>query len=145
MRINISGLALIKEFEGLYLRSYLCPAGVWTIGYGTTKGVRLGMKITKEQAEQMLVEELQECEDIVFGAVKVSLNENEFAALVSFVYNVGGGALRKSTLLRKLNAGDRMGAANEFLRWVYGGGRVLKGLVRRREAEKELFLTPVNA
>ena len=137
---GVSDVSLIKEFEGLYLEAYLCPANKWTIGYGHTKTVRPGMKITERGAEELLRQDLAWCEDAVRENVKVPLTQNQFDALVSFVFNVGEGAFKKSTLLKKLNAGDYEGAANELLRWTRGGGKVLKGLVRRREAERQLFL-----
>ena len=143
MRISDRGLSLIKTFEGLYLTAYQCPAGKWTIGWGCTDGVTPGMTITEAQAEAWLKREVAQFEGAVSAAVTVPLNQHEFDALVSFAYNVGAGALRSSTLLKKLNSGDRAGAAKEFDRWNRGGGRVLPGLVRRRAAERELFLEPM--
>ena len=140
---GVSDVSLIKEFEDLYLEAYLCPAGKWTIGYGHTKTAKPGMKITERGAEELLQHDLAWCEDAVRKNVKVPLTQNQFDALVSFVFNVGEGAFRKSTLLKKLNAGDYEGAANEMPRWKRGGGKVLRGLVRRREAEKKLFLKQV--
>lgn len=149
MRINQEGLDLIKMFEGLRLEAYVDPVGIWTIGYGHIKGVKPGMTITAEEAEDLLFNELKEYEEGVAKAVKVALNENEFSALVSFSYNVGVGALRKSTALRRLNEGDRVGAADALEWWnkgrVNGQLTVLKGLTRRRAAEKALFLKPVVA
>jgi lysozyme len=139
MRISDKGLNLIKQFEGLYLTAYKCPAGVWTIGWGCTKGVRPGQQITREQAEAMLRAELAEFEAGVNRLVNVPLTQSQFDALVSFAYNVGLGALSKSTLLSKLNKGDYEGAAAEFPRWNKGGGKVLAGLIRRRAAEQALF------
>ena len=145
MKISQTGINLIKQFEGCYLTAYLCPAKVWTIGYGTTgtvdgKAIGKGMKITKQKAEQLLRKDLEQFEKAVSAAVKVPINQNQFDALVSFSYNCGAGALRKSTLLRKLNQKDYKGAAEEFLKWNKGGGKVLAGLTRRREAERKLFL-----
>lgn len=136
---NAKGLRLIKEFEGLSLVAYQDAVGVWTIGYGTTRGVYPGMRITLEQAEEFLRRDLQRFESAVNQLVRVPLNADQFSALVSFVYNVGEGAFADSTLLAKLNRGDYDGASDEFLRWVYAGGRVLPGLERRRRAERALF------
>jgi len=132
-------LALIKEFEGLRLEAYLCPADVWTIGYGHTKGVVQGDKITQAGADAFLAQDVLWVAAAVDKKVKVELNTNQEAALYSFIYNVGAGAFGKSTLLRKLNDWDYEGAANEFKRWNKGGGKVLRGLIRRRNAEAALF------
>ncbi|MBT9314950.1 lysozyme [Leptothoe spongobia TAU-MAC 1115] len=137
---NASGVSLIKSFEGLRLKAYQDAVGVWTIGYGTTRGVRPGQEISEAQAEALLKTDLNRFENAINQAVRVSINDNQFAALVSFTYNVGAGALRSSTLLRKLNRRDIYGAANEFPRWNRAGGRVLAGLTRRRNAERALFL-----
>lgn len=134
------GLALIKSFEGLRLQAYTCPAGVLTIGYGSTgPHVRPGMRITEQQADALLLSDLSRFEAAVTGAVRVPLTQAQFDALVSFTFNVGVAALRSSTLLRKLNAGDYAGAAAEFARWNKAGGKVLAGLTRRRAAERALF------
>lgn len=141
-RINQRGLDLVKSFEGLSLRAYRDPVGIWTIGYGHTgPEVGPGDVITRAQAEALLRKDLTRFETGVRSLVKVPLNSNQFSALVSFAFNVGTGALAQSTLLSRLNQRDYQGAANEFSRWVYGGGQVLPGLVRRREAEKQLFLS----
>ncbi|EKV01846.1 phage-related lysozyme (muraminidase) [Leptolyngbya sp. PCC 7375] len=137
---NASGVGLIKSFEGLRLKAYQDAVGVWTIGYGTTRGVKPGQEITDAQAEALLKTDLDRFEKAVNQAVRVSINDNQFAAIVSFTYNVGSGALRSSTLLKKLNRRDIYGAANEFPRWNRAGGRVLAGLTRRRNAERALFL-----
>jgi lysozyme len=134
---------LIKSFEGLELEAYLCPSDVWTIGYGHTKGVKEGDTVTKEEAEKLLDEDLAFFRNGVKRLVKVDLNENQFGALVSFAYNLGLGSLESSTLLKILNAGDYDGAADQLLRWNKSKGKVLTGLVRRREAERAVFLTPV--
>lgn len=131
---------IVKEFEGLRLEAYKCPAGVWTIGYGHTRGVIPGDVITEAEAEALLAEDLEDSEDAVRAFVNVELNQNQFDALVSFVYNLGSGNFNSSTLLRKLNNGDYLGAANEFNRWNKAGGVVLSGLVRRRNAEANLFI-----
>lgn len=133
------GIDLIKQFEGMFLKAYLCPAKIWTIGYGHTATARPGMVITEEQAEQLLRDDLLEFERAVNHAVTVPLKQHQFDALVSFAFNVGASALRGSTLLRKVNAEDWQGAAAEFDRWTRGGGKVLPGLVRRRAAERAMF------
>ena len=140
--MKVSNLDIIKESEGLRLTAYMPTANdVPTIGYGHTHGVRMGQTITKAQAEQFLKEDVSWAEAAVNKQVKVSLNQNQFDALVSFVFNIGETTFAKSTLLRKLNAGDYNGAANEFPRWNKQAGVVLRGLVKRREREKQLFLS----
>lgn len=139
------GVELIKEFEGCRLTAYKCPAGVWTIGYGHTgtvdgKAVASGMTITAKKATELLKSDLARFEAAVNSYVTAPITQNMFDALVSFAYNCGAAALKTSTLLKKLNAGNYDGAANEFPRWNKAGGRVLNGLVRRREREKQLFL-----
>ena len=134
---------LIKSFEGLELEAYLCPADIWTIGYGHTGDVKEGDTITKAEAEDLLDKDLEKFRSGVNRCVKVPLNENQFGALVSFAYNVGIGSLQSSTLLKLLNAGDYDAAADQFPRWNKSGGKVLTGLTRRREAERAVFLTPV--
>lgn len=133
------GIDLIKRFEGLRLRSYLCPANVWTIGYGHTVGVTSNQIITSEQAESILKSDLKRFELGVMNAVKVDLNQSQFDALVSLSFNIGLSAFANSTLVRLLNAGDYNGAAGQFERWNQGGGKVLQGLSTRRAAERALF------
>jgi len=140
MRTSQRGLSLIKSFEGLRLLAYRDAVGVWTIGYGATRGVKPGMSVTKEQAERMLLNDVQRFESEVERLVKVPLSGNQWDALVSFTYNLGASNLESSTLLRLLNVGDYAGAAEQFPRWNKAGGKVLPGLVRRREAERVLFL-----
>ena len=137
--INAEGLALIKQWEGLRLDAYRCSADVWTIGYGHTATAREGMKITLEQAERLLVQDLDVFENAVSRAVKVDLSDNQFAALVSWTYNVGAGAIQKSTLIRKLNAGDYASVPGELARWNKVKGKVSKGLSNRRAAEAGLW------
>lgn len=139
------GLELIKSFEGLRLKAYKCPAGVWTIGYGHTKGVKEGDVITEQEAEDMLKKDVVGFEINVRGAVIPNLNDHQYDALTSFAYNVGLGNFRKSTLLRLINSGitAREDITNQFMRWVYAGGKKLTGLVRRRTAEAELYFLPV--
>ncbi|WP_431608531.1 lysozyme [Enterobacter hormaechei] len=146
MQTSDKGIALIKEFEGCKLTAYQDSVGVWTIGYGWTqlvdgKTIRAGMAIKQETAERLLKTGLVNYESDVSRLVKVGLTQGQFDALVSFTYNLGARSLSTSTLLRKLNAGDYAGAADEFLRWNKAGGKVLNGLTRRREAERALFLS----
>lgn len=144
MRVAGPGLEIIKDSEQLRLSAYLpTPVDVPTIGYGHTRGVKLGDTCTPEQAEQWLREDCAEAESAVGTLVKAPINQNQFDALVSLVFNIGGGNFASSTLLRKLNAGDYAGAADEFPRWNKQAGVVLGGLVKRRARERELFLTPV--
>jgi lysozyme len=148
MLTNQAGIELIKEFEGLRLRAYLCPAGVPTIGYGTTvyptgRKVQMGDQITAEQAEEYLRSDLRAFERNAESMLRVSVNENQFAALVSFSYNVGSQALQRSTMLRFINDNRFADAAGEFARWNMAAGKPLAGLTRRRAAERELFLKPV--
>ncbi len=142
MTINQDGLNLIKSFEGLYLDAYIDPVGIPTIGYGHIKDVEVGMTITEAQAEEFLRQDLADAEVAVSSdIVQVSLNENQFSALVSFTFNVGSQAFADSTLLRHLNQGEFQGAADQFTVWNKGdGGQELPGLTRRRNAERALFL-----
>ena len=143
MEINEKGLDLIKSFEGLRLEAYVCPAGVWTIGYGHTKGVKKGMKITKEKADELLMEDLQEFQKGVEKLVSmIKLTDNQFSALVSFAFNLGLRNLKDSTLLKKVsqNPNDET-IRNEFMRWIYAGGKPLEGLKRRRKHEADLYFT----
>ncbi|EMX6369198.1 lysozyme [Enterobacter hormaechei] len=146
MQTSEKGIALIKQFEGCKLTAYQDSVGVWTIGYGWTqpvdgKPIRSGMTIKQETAERLLKTGLVSYESDLSRLVKVGLTQGQFDALVSFTYNLGARSLSTSTLLRKLNAGDYTGAADEFLRWNKAGGKVLNGLTRRREAERALFLS----
>ena len=139
MNISQEGISLIKKFEGCELEAYKCAAGVWTIGYGHTKDVKEGNSITKEQAESMLVHELQEyCSDVDI-AVKVDLKQNEFDSLVSWTYNLGPTNLNSSTMLRVLNEGKHDEVPAQMKRWNKASGQVKEGLVRRREAEALMF------
>ena len=146
MQTSEKGIALIKQFEGCKLTAYQDSVGIWTIGYGWTqpvdgKPIRAGMTIKQETAERLLKTGLVSYESDVSRLVKVGLTQGQFDALVSFTYNLGARSLSTSTLLRKLNAGDYAGAADEFLRWNKAGGKILNGLTRRREAERALFLS----
>lgn len=140
MKISAEGIALIKKFEGCELVSYQDSVGVWTIGYGHTKGVKEGMEINKQEADDMLMHELTEYEGYINDYVKVPLSQSQFDALVAWVYNLGPTNLKSSTLLKELNAGNYEEAPNQIKRWNKAGGEVLKGLVRRREAEALLFV-----
>jgi lysozyme len=139
MKIGKEGLELIKHFEGLYLKAYLCPANVWTIGYGHTGGVYEGMEITTERAELFLKKDMEEFEDWVDKLVLLDLNQHQFDALVSWTFNLGPTNLKNSTLLKRLNSGDWDDVPNQIKRWNRAGGKVLKGLVRRRNAEALLW------
>jgi lysozyme len=142
--ISDRGLELVKHFEGLYLKAYQDFVGVWTIGWGHTGlqhkdgTVFRGREISPEKATELLRYDMHQFEQRVISFVTVPVNDDEFAALVSFDFNTGG--LGKSTLLKKLNGGDRTGAADEFLKWDKAGGKVLRGLTRRRQSERNLFL-----
>jgi lysozyme len=150
MKCSDSGIRLIQEFEGLRLTSYLCSAGVPTIGYGATfyhdgSKVKLGQTITSEQAAQLLKDHLKEFEGAVLGLLNTTkVNQNQFDALVSFCYNLGAANLAKSQLLRFIKAkpNDPKIAA-EFLKWNRAGGEVSTGLVRRRKKEAQLYFTPI--
>ena len=133
--------ALIREFEGLRLEAYRCPAGVLTIGYGHTEDVKEGEVITEAEAEQLLDYDTDKAAKQVKSVVTVPLIDSQLNALIDFTFNLGIGNLKSSTLLKKLNAGDYIGAAEEFSKWIYSGKTVLPGLVRRREIEKQLFLS----
>lgn len=145
MKISSNGIAIIKEFEGCKLSAYHDVAGIATIGYGCTTGVCVPMTITLDQAVQMLVDALETPEAVIEQVVKVTLNQNQYDALVVFTYNVGSGNLSSSTLLRLLNQGNYTGAAAQFPRWNRAKGVVVDGLTRRRLAEQALFNTPVDA
>lgn len=141
------GMPIIRKFEGLKLQAYLCPANVWTIGYGSTfyengSKVEQGDKITLDRADKLLHMMVNKFEGEVKKLVKSEINENQIGAITSFAYNVGIGALSKSTLLRKVNANpDDKTIADEFMKWTKAGGKVLKGLVNRRKAEAELYFS----
>lgn len=147
-RTSDNGLQLVRSAEGLRLEAYRDAVGVWTIGYGWTGlvngvPVHAGMVITEDVTEALLRSGLSQYETAVNRLVSVSLNQNQFDALVSLAYNIGAGAFERSTLLKKLNEGDFAGAAAEFSRWNKAGGKVLPGLVARRDAEMALFQMPV--
>ena len=139
MKLGERGTEMLKYFEGCKLTAYQDSVGVWTIGYGHTKGVYNGMTITQEEAEQMLLTELEEYEGYIENMVTVPLTQNQFDALVVWIYNLGPTNFKNSTLLKELNAGNYNAAGQEITRWNKAGGKVLAGLVKRREAEAELF------
>lgn len=137
---------IIKQEEGLELTAYLCPAKVWTIGYGHTEGVKPGQTITESEAEELLDKDINKwLDDVAKLSPNVKKNPYQWAAITSFAYNCGIGAYKASTLRKKYDAGDIAGAANEFGKWnkatVAGKKVELRGLTARREREKELFLT----
>ena len=139
MKTSAEGIALIKKFEGCELESYICPAGVWTIGYGTTKNVIEGMKITGNQAEELLKKDLETFEEEIERLVEVPLSQCQFDSLVAWTYNLGATNLKKSTLLKVLNRAEHDEVPIQIKRWNKANGEVLKGLVRRREAEALLY------
>lgn len=149
MQVSEGCLNIIREFEGFRSKPYRCPAGVPTIGYGSTRyadgtAVKLSdPPITEARADEIMRTTLSVYEDAVNRYKTVELNQNQFDALVDFAYNAGPQNLRTSRLLKLLNQNDYAGAAAEFGKWVYGGGKKLPGLVRRRAAERTLFETPV--
>lgn len=149
MQTSDKGLALIKQSEGFRGNAYPDPATggkPYTIGNGTTvypsgMPVKLGDKVTEQQADTYLRNDVKKFEAAVSNAVKVKLTQGQFDALVSFTYNVGPANMASSTLIKKLNAGDVNGAADEFLRWNKAAGKVMAGLTTRRAAERALFLS----
>lgn len=143
MKINARGLAIVKKYEGCELRAYKDSVGVLTVGYGHTgPDVHDDMRITADQAEALLREDLAEAEEAVSRLITAPLTSNQFSALVSFTFNLGAKNLATSTLRRLVNLRDFAGAANQFLHWAHAGGKLLLGLQRRRQAERELFLRP---
>ena len=139
MNISQEGIALIKKFEGCELEAYRCSADILTIGFGHTSGVAEGQTCTSEEAESILVKDLEEFEGYVNNLVEQDLDQNQFDALVAWTFNLGPSNLKESTLLKKLNAGEFNLAPHEIKRWNRAGGEVLDGLIRRRKAEALLF------
>ncbi len=139
MEISDAGVAFIEAHEGCKLEAYLDSVGIPTIGYGHTSGVSEGDTCTQEQADQWLRDDLSEAEDCVNKVVAVPLTQNQFDALCSFTFNLGCGALKGSTLLRLLNQGDTENSAKEFVKWDRAGGKVVAGLLKRRQDEQALF------
>ena len=150
MQLTEEIIEFIKEKEGLRLNAYLCPAKVWTIGYGNTfyengMKVKQGDKITKERAEQLLLFVLNQFADKVKPLIKSKINNNQFSALVSFAYNVGIGALQKSTLLKKVNNNPNdLTIKNEFLKWTRAKGVILTGLIKRRDFEQKIYFKVIS-
>lgn len=142
--VSAIGIASIAGYEGLRTQAYLDPVGIPTICYGYTENVVLGMTKTVSECVFMLEEEIKKYTKQVLKYTKVPLTQGELDAYVSFTYNLGVGAYQRSTLLKKLNAGDRVGACNELLRWVYAGNKILPGLVARRKAERVSCLRDLN-
>jgi len=140
MKTSGEGIALIKKFEGCELNAYQCSADVWTIGYGHTRGVSEGDTCTKDDAETILIDDLVEFEGYVNDLVDTELTQNQFDALVAWTFNLGPTNLKSSTLLTRLNSGDLDDVPHQIKRWNKAGGKVLDGLVRRREAEALLWL-----
>jgi len=136
--ITEEGLEFIKGFEGFSAKMYLDLVGIPTIGYGHTKQP-LPDSVTEEEAEELLRQDVEAAERAVLRLIKVPLSDGQFDALVSFTYNLGGGALQRSTLRQKVNRGEHEDAAGEFLKWTRAGGRTIKGLVRRRQAESIMY------
>ena len=139
MEASKEGIALIKKFEGCKLEAYKCSAGVWTIGYGHTTGVKEGDVCTQEEAEKLLRGDIFKFEEYVQDSVKVDLDQSQFDALVAWTFNLGPGNLRSSTMLKKLNNGEYESVPFEMRRWNKAGGKTLDGLIRRRQAESLLF------
>lgn len=144
MIISDNGIDLVVEYEGLKLEAYKCPAGVWTIGLGTTKingvPVKKGQTCTSRQAYEYFREHLSEEVYPCINSIGVELTQNQFDALCSFIYNIGVGAFNSSTMKKLLKKGDYVGASFQFRLWCKAGGKVLKGLVKRRRSEASLFL-----
>ena len=145
LKTSPAGRALIRRFEGCRLSAYLCPAGVWTIGIGHTRGVKKGDRCSVQQADVWLTEDLEDAEAAVAMLVKVALTQGQFDALVSFTFNLGIKRLAESTLLILLNKASYRAAAAQLARWVKADGKKLQGLVDRRAAESEMFLIGVPA
>ena len=139
MKCSQEGLELIKKFEGCKLKSYKCPAGVWTIGYGHTEDVKEGDIVSPQEADKLLRADVFKFEEYVADNVMVNLTQNQFDALVAWTFNLGVGNLRNSTMLKKLNNTDYTSVPFEMKRWNKAGGKTLDGLVRRRQAESLLF------
>lgn len=142
MRASSKSINLIKQSESLKLAAYRCPAGVPTIGWGHTKGVKMGQVITIQEANRMLCEDVAVCESAVNRLIKSSISQNKFDALVDFVFNLGSGNLASSTLLKLINNNPNDPAIKgQFLKWVHSGSKVLPGLVIRRERDVELYFS----
>ena len=141
MRVcSVRGIEILKEFEGLRLEAYKCPAGVWTIGYGHTRMAKEGMKISKDVAVGYMISDMSLVEKSLDKMFPTGLSDHEFSALVCFCFNIGWGAFKRSTMCRLLLAGKNREAADQFLKWNKANGKELAGLTRRRVAERDLFL-----
>ena len=146
MRTNEAGIDLIKHYESLRRQSYLCPANVWTIGYGATRlwdnePVPPFTTITEQQADDLLRRDLVDTEDFVSRLIRVPLTENQFSATVSLVFNIGAGNFQRSQIRQRINRKNYDGAASIWWQWRRGAGRILPGLVKRRESERQLWMT----
>ena len=140
MKISQKGIDLIKKFEGCKLQAYLCPAGVWTIGVGHTKGVKKGMVITQQQAETFLKDDIKPIETLLNG-MGINYTQNQFDALTSWIYNLGIGAFKSSTMYKYIVARRKdVEIADQMVRWVNAGGKPLLGLKKRRAEEANMFL-----
>lgn len=140
--ISALGLAMIMNFEKFEAKTYICPAGLLTIGYGHKLLKNEKYKaITHDIAMDLLKKDLKQAESAVLRNINIPLSDNQFAALVSFTYNVGASALQRSTLRQKINRATNDSLHEEFLKWIYAGSKILKGLIKRRSTEAELFMT----
>lgn len=138
MNISERGLQLIKDFEGYSSKAYLCPAGYKTIGYGHVTDNNMD-EITRSEADNFLAEDIYKAERSVMRNIKIDLTQGQFDALVSFTFNLGSAALQRSTIRQKINREEHQDVPKEFMRWVYAGGMILSGLVKRREAEADVY------
>ncbi len=151
MTVNQATIDLIKKWEGFRAAAYQDPVGVWTIGYGTTAAAgvgitpKAGMTITEAQAEEYLRKAVDKFAAAIRPKITTPINDNEFGAFVSLAYNIGPGAFAKSSALKHFNAGNKTKAAEAIMLWNKAGGKVLQGLVNRRNEERALFLTPVSS
>lgn len=140
MRTSNQGRQLIKQYEGLRLEAYRCPAGIPTIGWGHTEGVKMGQRITPEQAEDLLVEDIAPIEKLL-NTMAINFRQEQFDALVSWIFNLGRGNFVSSTLCRRIQEGaDDELIADQIIKWVYSNGRPLAGLMKRRVSEANMFL-----
>lgn len=139
MKPSSECIDLVKGFEGFKAEAYKCPAGVWTVGYGTTENVYPGDVVNEQEAEQLLLEDLVDAAKAIDELVDIEITQRQYDALTSFVYNVGREAFRQSTMLKLINGGNMKAAALQFQRWTKANGKVLAGLVKRRAKEKALF------
>lgn len=145
LSISVAGLVLIQQFEGTRTEAYADAVGIPTICTGSTKGVHLGQTATLQECEERLEEDVTYAGQAISRGVEVKLTQGQYDALVSLVFNIGPGAFSRSTLLKRLNSGQCYAAADEFLRWRYAQGKALRGLLKRRHAERELFIKDCHA